>query len=148
MFKHILVPIDGSEISIQAGRKAIALAKHFKAKMTAVTASASFRQLMDEGYLVPIADFSRREWEASVAGRAQAILGRFVTEAKDAGVACAAVHVFNDEPHQAIVDTAKKNDCDLIVIGSHGHGGFKQLMLGSETVRVLSHSKIPVLVYR
>jgi nucleotide-binding universal stress UspA family protein len=148
MFKHILVPIDGSELSILAGRKAITLAKLFKAKMTAITASASFRQLTDEGYLVPVADFSRREWEASVSGRAQAILNRFAGEAKDDGIACAVVHVFHDEPYQAIIDTAKKHDCDLIVIGSHGHGGFKQLMLGSETLRVLSHSKIPVLVFR
>jgi nucleotide-binding universal stress UspA family protein len=148
MFKHILTPIDGSEISILAGRKAIALAKVFKAKMSVVTASASFRQLTDEGYLVPIAAFSRREWESSVAGRAQAILSRIEGEAKDAGVSCASVHVFNDQPHQAIIDTAKKNECDLIVIGSHGHGGFKAMMLGSETLRVLSNSKIPVLVYR
>jgi nucleotide-binding universal stress UspA family protein len=140
--------MDGSEIATQAGRKAIALAKVFKAKLTVVTASASFRQLTDEGYMVPIADFSRREWEKSVTERAQAILNRFATEAKDAGVACATVHVFNDQAYQAIIDTAKKSDCDLIVIGSHGHGGIKAMMLGSETLRVLSHSKIPVLVYR
>jgi nucleotide-binding universal stress UspA family protein len=108
MFKHILVPIDGSEISLVAGRKAIALAKVFKAKMTAVTASASFRQLTDEGYLVPVADFSRREWETGVATRAGAILNRFASEAKNAGVSCKVVHVFDDQPHQAIINTAKK----------------------------------------
>jgi nucleotide-binding universal stress UspA family protein len=56
--------------------------------------------------------------------------------------------VFRDEPHQEIIDPAKKSGCDLIVMGSHGYGGLKQLVLGSETTRVLSHSKIPVLVYR
>jgi nucleotide-binding universal stress UspA family protein len=148
MFKHILVPIDGSEISMQAGRKAIALAKSFKSPMTVVMASASYRQLTDEGYLVPVMDISRREWEKNVAGRAQAILNRLVAEAKGAGVKCIGMHVFNDQPYRAIIDIAKKNDCDLIVMGSHGHGGFKQIVLGSETTRVLSHSKIPVLVYR
>ncbi len=148
MFKHILAPIDGSDISIEACRKAIALARQFKARMTLLTASTTYRQLTDEGYLVPVAVFSRREWEASVAERAQAILNRFATEAKDAGVQCAVVHGFNDQPHRLIIDTATENDCDLIVMGSHGYGQFKQAVLGSQTARVLSHSKIPVLVYR
>ena len=61
---------------------------------------------------------------------------------------CGTVVVVDDHPYHAIIDTARENDCDLIVMGSHGHGGIKRLMLGSETTRVLSHTKIPVLVYR
>lgn len=148
MFKHILVPIDGSEISLQAGRKAIELARQFKAKMTAVMISASYRRMSDEGYMAPVLDVSRRAWEQNVTARARETLDRFVNEARDGGVKCISMHVFKDEPYRVIVDTAKTNGCDLIVMGSHGHGGFKQLMLGSETARVLSHSKVPVLVYR
>ncbi|MEQ1772528.1 MAG: universal stress protein [Burkholderiales bacterium] len=148
MFSHILVPIDGSEISMLAGRKAIALAKQVKAKLTTIMVSASYRRLSDEGYMAPVIDISRRAWEKNVADRAQVILNGLAGEAKDAGVKCISMHVFNDQPHRVIINAAKTNDCDLIVMGSHGRGGFKQLMLGSETARVLSHSKIPVLVYR
>lgn len=148
MFKHILVPIDGSEISMQAGRQAIALAQQFKAKLTAVMASATYRRLSDEGYMAPVIEVSRREWENSVAGRAQVILDTFADEARDKGVKCTGMHVFNDQPARVITDTAKTNGCDLIVMGSHGYGQFKQVVLGSQTARVLSQSKVPVLVYR
>jgi len=148
MFKHILVPIDGSEISLHAGRRGIELAKIFKAKLTAVMAGASYRQLTDEGYLAPVLDVSRKAWEKNVAAHTKAILDRFAAEAEVAGVKCATVNVIDDNPHRAIIDTARKNDCDLLVMGSHGHGGFKHIVLGSETTRVLSQAKIPVLVYR
>jgi len=148
MFKHILVAIDGSEISLQTGRQAIELAKSFKARLSAVMVCASFQQLTNKGYLAPVLDVDRKAWEQGVAGRARAILERFAAEAENAGVPCGTVIVVDDHPHHAIIDTARENDCDLIVMGSHGHGGIKHLMLGSETTRVLSHSKIPVLVYR
>jgi nucleotide-binding universal stress UspA family protein len=76
------------------------------------------------------------------------VLDAVAADAKNAGVKCDTTHLFRDMPYAAIIDTAKKNGCDLIVMGSHGYGGFKQFVLGSETTRVLSHSKIPVLVYR
>jgi nucleotide-binding universal stress UspA family protein len=148
MFTHILVAIDGSEISLQAGRKAIALAKQNKAKLTAIMASPTYRRMSDEGYMAPVLDVSRREWEQSVADRAQGMLNAFAAEAKDEGVKCIGMHVFNDQPHRAIIDAAKANDCDLIVLGSHGYGQFKSVVLGSQTSRVLSNSKVPVLVYR
>jgi nucleotide-binding universal stress UspA family protein len=148
MFKHILAPIDGSEISMQAGRKAIDLAKQFKSRLTAIMASATYRRLSDEGYMAPVIEVSRREWEQNVAGRAQVILNSFAEEASDAGVKCVVMHVFNDQPARVIVEAAKTNGCDLIVMGSHGYGQFKQVVLGSQTARVLSLSKIPVLVYR
>ena len=148
MFTNILIPTDGSELSVQAGHHAIALAKTFKAKATAVLVSPTFRQLMDEGFVGPMVSLSESEWEDSVTERARAVLDAVAAEAKAAGVKCETVHVFRDQAYVAIIDAAKKNDCDLIVMGSHGYGGFKQWVLGSETTRVLSHSKIPVLVYR
>ena len=148
MFTHIMVPIDGSEMSMQAGRKAIELAKRFKSKLSAIMASATYRRLSDEGYMAPVIDVSRREWEKNVAGRAQVILNSFADEARDVGVKCVVMHVFNDQPARVIIDAAKTNGCDLIVMGSHGYGQFKQVVLGSQTSRVLSQSTIPVLVYR
>lgn len=148
MFAHILVGIDGSEISLQAGRKAIDLAKQNKAKLTAIMASPTYRRVSDEGFAAPVIDVSRREWEKTVAERAQWKLDAIATEAKNAGVKCIGMHVFSDQPHRAIVDAAKANDCDLIVMGSHGYGGLKSVVLGSQTSRVLSSTKVPVLVYR
>jgi nucleotide-binding universal stress UspA family protein len=148
MFTHILIPTDGSELSSQACSRAIDLAKAFKAKITVVLASPTYRQLTSEGFLIPELTTNKRAWEKSVTTRARKVLDTAAAEAKRAGINCETAHVFRDEPHQAIIDTAKKSGCDLIVMGSHGYGGLKQLVLGSETTRVLSHSKIPVLVYR
>ncbi|MEQ1773527.1 MAG: universal stress protein [Burkholderiales bacterium] len=148
MFTNILIPTDGSELSAQAANRAIALAKIFKAKATIVLVSPTYKQLTDEGFMGPSSSVSKREWEKGIAARAGKVLDTAAAEAKRAGVTCETVHVFRDQPHLAIVDTAKKSGCDLIVMGSHGYGGVKQLLLGSETTRVLSHSKIPVLVYR
>ena len=148
MFTNILIPTDGSELSSVASRGAIQMARAFKAKTIAVLVSPTFRQLSDEGFVAPASNFSKREWEESVSDRARVALDAVAAQAKAAGVPCETVHVFRDQAHTAIIDTAKKKGCDLIVMGSHGYGGFKQLMLGSHTVRVLSHSKIPVLVYR
>ena len=148
MFTNILIPTDGSELSVQAGHHAIELAKAFKANVTVVLASPTHKKLKDEGFLVPGLDMGKRAWEKEITGRARKVLDAVAAEAKAAGVACEAVQVFRDSPYLAIIETAKQYGCDLIVMGSHGYGGFKQLMLGSETIRVLSHSKIPVLVYR
>jgi nucleotide-binding universal stress UspA family protein len=148
MFTNILIPTDGSALATQASRRALEIARAFKAKATVVLVSPTFKQLTDEGFVGPAMNVSKREWEKGVVERAFKVLDAVAAEAKAAGVKCETVHVFRDQPHMGIVDLAKKNSCDLIVMGSHGYGGFKQFMLGSETSRVLSHSKIPVLVYR
>lgn len=148
MFTHILIPTDGSELSAEAGRNAFKLAKALKARATIVLVSPTFKQLTNEGYLVPEMTTDKSDWQKSVTERARKVLDAAAAEATDAGVKCDTVHVFRDTAYVAIIDTAKKNGCDLIVMGSHGYGGFKQWVLGSETTRVLSQSKIPVLVYR
>ena len=148
MFTHILVPTDGSELATQAAHRAIELARSLKAAVTVVLASPTDRQLAAEGYLIPELTADKREWEEQVTARARRVLDAVVDEAKRCGVACEAAHVFRDLPYAAIIDVATKNGCDLIVMGSHGYGGFKQVMLGSETMRVLSHTKIPLLVIR
>ncbi len=148
MFTHILIPTDGSEISATATQGALALAKIHKARVTVMLASPTFRQMAEEGYLLPGLQMDKKDWEAAAATRAHKVLDDVAAKAASVGVKCDTVHVFKDMPHAAILDTAKKQGCDVIVMASHGYGGFKQWVLGSETTRVLSQSKIPVLVYR
>lgn len=148
MYSHILVPTDGSELSINAAHQAIELAKLCKARMTAILVSPTYRQLQQDGFIVPTSNTVRERWEEQMAERAQKVLDGICAAAAKSGVQCDSVHVFGDSPYEAIIDTANKKGCDMIAMGSHGHGGVKQLFLGSETSRVLSHTKIPVMVYR
>ena len=75
-------------------------------------------------------------------------LGAIASATRAAGVACVTIQVENEHPYQAIIDTARSKGCDLIVMASHGRRGVSAIVLGSETVKVLTHSKIPVLVHR
>ena len=148
MFTHILTPVDGSELSLEAARHGIELAKLCNAKLTAIMVSPTYRQLHQDGFAVPTAPVIRERWEEQMAERAHKVFDQIRVESGKAGVTCDSVHVFGDAPYEAIIDAAKKKECDVMVMGSHGYGGFKQFILGSETSRVLSHTKIPVLVYR
>lgn len=148
MYSHILVPTDGSELSLNGARQAIELAKLCKAKMSALMVSPTYRQLQSDGFVLTPANMVRERWEEQMTERAKKVLDGVCAEAAKAGVACEGVHVFGDTPYEAIIDTANKRGCDMIAMGSHGHGGFKQFFLGSETTRVLSHTKLPVMVYR
>lgn len=148
MFKHILVPTDGSELSINAAHQAIKLAKQFKSKMSVIMASRSYRQSNNEGFMSPTVNIVRERWEEEMRERAKKVLDRLCADAANSGITCESIHVFDDAPYHAIITTAEKNGCDMIVMGSHGHGGVKQFFVGSETTRVLSHTKIPVMVYR
>lgn len=148
MFTKILIPVDGSDLSALATKGALEMAKSFKAKVVILMASPTFRTVADEGFVLPGLHVTKQNWQKGTAERAQKVLDAAAAKAAASGVKCETLHVFRDMPHAAIIDTAKKSGCDLIVMGSHGYGGFKQWMLGSETTRVLSQSKIPVLVYR
>ena len=148
MFAHLLIPTDGSEIANKAVQRGIAFAKAQGAKMTVIHVSPTFRQLTDEGYLVPGPTRGSKVWREAITERAQAILDRVAAEATKAGVKCETTHVFHNTTYAAIIATANKASCDVIVMGSHGYGAVKGVVLGSETTRVLSHTKIPVLVIR
>lgn len=148
MYSHILVPTDGSELSINAAHQAIDLAKLCKAKMRVIMVSPSYRQMQLDGFIVPTSETVRERWEAQMAQRAASVFDGICAAAGKAGVECQSMHVFGDSPYEAIIDAAEKNGCDMIAMGSHGHGGVKQFFVGSETTRVLSHTKIPVVVYR
>ncbi len=145
MYKNILIPTDGSELSDRAVHYGIALAKENGAKITVLTATAPFRIFTLEMQMV---DDTLDQYKTRMQDYALKILGAVADTAKAAGVACDTVHTEHEHPYQAIIDTAKLKGCDLTVMASHGRRGISAIVLGSETVKVLTHSKIPVLVYR
>jgi nucleotide-binding universal stress UspA family protein len=148
MFKHILLPTDGSELSNKAVEQAIAVAKSLGAKITAVNVVGEYHRVLDEGYLVPEIPALKKRFAEAEAALAKKILDAVRKSASEAGVECDAVTPTSDVPYEAIIKQAKKSGCDVIIMASHGRRGFQGLLLGSETVKVLTHSTIPVLVCR
>jgi len=143
MYKNILIATDGSDLSASAVKEGVYLAKALAAKVTAVIVSEPFHWF--DPNMVEGAEAAYREGSNQTAAR---ILGAAADAAKAMGVACETVHVEEERPYVAIIDTAKAKNCDLIVMASHGRRGMSAVILGSETVKVLTHSKIPVLVCR
>lgn len=145
MFKHILVPTDGSKLSLKAIDLAVTLAKTCNAKVTVVTVDPTYPNMMTgDGYL--LAQITPNDWD-EMNGKRNARIKRDV-DRRASAVTPAFVTVTLDQVHAAILDTAKRRKCDLIVMASHGRRGLSALLLGSETNKVLTHSKIPVLVCR
>lgn len=145
MYRHILIPTDGSQLSANAIRQGVALAKALNAKVTGITVFPPFHAFAIEPMMVPDTPAQYRlECEAL----AQKYLGVVQDVAKSAGVPCEVVLVTHGQPYQAIIETANAAGCDLICMASHGRRGVAALVVGSETTKVLTHSKIPVLVCR
>ena len=145
MYRHLLVPLDDSELSYQTARRAVELARTIGAKVTFFHARAhrgGSRVGAPERGTPPPTSTSTD----SVAGEARAILAKAEVAALEAGVACDSLTVTSDRPHEAILDAAEARGCDLIFMASHGRRGLKGLMLGSQTAKVLQHATIPVLV--
>ncbi|MBE0622191.1 MAG: universal stress protein [Burkholderiales bacterium] len=148
MFKHILIPTDGSELSTKAVKQAIALAKAVGAKVTGFYATPDYTPstYIGDGYTLrlPSPKDHAEIWKKN----ARKHLSTIEVEAEVEKVPCAVFHAVSDSPYEAIIAAAKKKKCDLIVMASHGRRGLSALVLGSETHKVLIHSKIPVLVCR
>jgi nucleotide-binding universal stress UspA family protein len=143
MFKHVLLPTDGSRLSRKAVRAGIAFAKKFGARVTVYHAVESFL------YMPGAALFRRRWWfEAAARKQVRRYLDDVSKLAQAAGVTCASQASTPDTVYQGIIDTARKNKCDVTFMASHGRGGVISLVLGSVTLKVLAHSKIPVVVFR
>lgn len=147
MYKHILLPTDGSALARGAVRAGIKLAKSVGAKVTGFYAAPpatpmEYRGLLPVGYADPAA---HARLIKSAAARYLAVIGR---AAKAAGVRCKLEHVTDDYPAHAIVLAAKRNKCDLIFMASHGRSGFRPSLLGSQTHKVLARSKVTVAVHR
>lgn len=145
MYTNILIPTDGSGLSDKAVTHGIALAKTLGAKITAVTVTEPFRVFAMDPAMVT--DTSAG-YEEHARLHAEKVLSGISTIAREAGVGCHTVHIEHEHPYEAIIKTAHSQGCDLILMASHGRSGVSALVLGSETLKVLTHSKIPVLVYR
>jgi len=143
MYKHMLIATDGSELAQKAIDAGLALAKELKARVTAVTATEPWSAMASEPALV----FPIEEYERAAAENAARILAGVAAAASDAGIACETVHV-SGFPAEGIIETAKAKGCDLIVMASHGRRGLSRLLLGSQAMRVLTLSTVPVLVCR
>jgi nucleotide-binding universal stress UspA family protein len=144
MFKHILIPTDGSEITGKAVEKAIALARAVGARLSTVSVKEPFPySAISEMQPVPPQEFFDAQ-ERIAAGRVKTV----VDLARAAGLDCAASTVEALHPWEALLEYATNEGVDLIVMASHGRRGVAALLLGSETQRVLIHSKIPVLVVK
>jgi nucleotide-binding universal stress UspA family protein len=147
MYKHLLVPTDGSKLSDKAVAQAIELAKALDADITFLHATPGMpRPVYAEGVGVDL--ISRKEYNQRAKADATKVLDKVSTKAKAAGLAAKAMHVTTDAPWESIVAVAKKSKADAIVMASHGRRGIASLLLGSETTKVLTHSTVPVLVVR
>ena len=150
MYRHILIPTDGSELAEHAVTNGLSLAKSVGAKVTVIIVEDPFDWLS-----VPETRASRRQALDAFARRneqikkyAASVLSRAANAAKQAGVPCDTMQVENARPYQAIIAAASDKGCDLIAMTSHGRGGLSAVVLGSVTNKLLTHTKIPVLVYR
>jgi len=147
MYKHLLVPTDGSKLSDKAVAQAIALAKALGAGITFLHATPGMpRPIYADGVSVDV--ISRKEYTQRAKADASKILDKATAKAGAAGLTSQVVHVTTDAPWESIVATAKKAKADAIVMASHGRRGLASLLLGSETTKVLTHSTVPVLVVR
>lgn len=148
MYKRIMLPIDGSELSDRAVNEGVALAKSMGAKVTVIHVISHYHVVIEEGFASSELRAIEKDHEDVSKKAAGKILDKAMKLAKAEGVDCDGAVVVGDQPHQEIIANAKKRQCDLIVMASHGRRGLEALVLGSETVKVLTHSKIPVLVVR
>ena len=144
MYKHLLIATDGSELAQKAVDHGLALAKALSAKATVVTVTEPWEVVVLDGAIV----FPPDDYEESVAAGAAKILIGANEAAEMISVCCETLHVKDRHPGEGIVGMAKEKQCDLIVMGSHGRRGLGRLILGSVANEVVTHSTIPVLIYR
>jgi len=147
MFKHILVPTDGSKLSLKALDMAAKMAANTDAKVSVLHVSSTYPTMVGgDGYMVmPI---TPKDWDVSVAKHAALVREKIEKYAKLKSLTVQFLNLTVDQPYVGIIDTAKRKKCDVIVMASHGRSGLSALLLGSETTKVLTHCKLPVLVCR
>ncbi len=145
MFKRMLVPTDGSDLSNRAVRAAVEYAKDTGAEVVGLSVA----------HVLPYESFtmiSRREdftlLSASIRQRAKDYAHVIEETAANAGVACQAYTVSDQSPWRAIIEAVSRYSCDSIFMASHGRSGLNRILLGSQTLKVLTHADVPVIVYR
>ena len=147
MFKHILVPTDGSKLSQKAVKEAIEIAKETNAKVTALHVYPKFAG-SPYGTFGPAEDVLEEAHKNQARAEGDALFAGIRKLTESAGVAFESVLVESNEVWKQVITTAKKKKCDLICMASHGRRGISGVLLGSETHKVLTHSELPVLVLR
>lgn len=143
MYRHILIAADGSEIATNAARHGIALAKSLGSKVTVLKVAEPFYW-----YDAGISADTQPAYVQETRQEANSLLTKLLDAAKAGGIPCETVQSEQGPPYRTIIETAQTRNCDLIIMGSHGRSGLAAIVLGSQTVKVLTHSKIPVLIYR
>jgi nucleotide-binding universal stress UspA family protein len=147
MYKHILIPTDGSRLAARAAADAVKLAAALGARVTTLFVAPPATPVVYERFL-PVKLVTPEVHARMIEQAAERYLGAVKKLAEAAGVRCDAVQVTGDFPAEAIVQTARQRKCDLIFIASRGHRGLAGVLLGSETQKVLAQAQIPVLVHR
>lgn len=147
MYKHILIPTDGSKISSRAIRHTMTIARSMDSRVTGVFVAPAPTPLVFKG-LVPVRHLQPDQHAALIAKAAKRYLGEIEAAAQAAGVRCECLTIEDEYPADTILRVAAKRRCDLIVMASHGRRGLAGILLGSETQKVLVQAKVPVLVCR
>ena len=145
MFKQILLPTDGSELSTRAVLAGVSFAKEAGAQVIGVTVLPDFHTFTANADMI---ESTEDEYLAASETRGARYLSEIADATRAAGVPCTTLLVRSDQPYEAILQTARDRGCDLIIMASHGRRGLSGMLLGSETQKVLVHSAIPVMVYR
>ena len=145
MFKHLLLPTDGSEASQATLLEGVRLAKELNARITGISVVPEFHVLTFNTVMI---EDTREVFIAESRSQALKYLAVLNQAANESGVPCETEVVLGDHPYEAILRACESKGCDLIVMASHGRRGVQALLVGSETQKVLTHSKVPVLVYR
>ena len=147
MFRHLLVPVDGTALSIETVGKAVEFARTLGATITFFHAAPDYAaSLLGEASVVALT--SPAEYAYAYEGRSRELLAKAEAAAHARGVPCDSRSATSDSPYEAILAAARASGCDLIFMASHGRRGISALIHGSETQAVLTHSTIPTLVYR
>lgn len=144
MFTHILLPTDGSELSNAAIQKGIQLAKSIGAKVTGLHV---IRPFTTPDVVALVFGDSEEHYFKVAQQQAEDYLAVIGRAAKEAGVHCETEFVTGNHPYEAIIWAAEEHGCDLIAMASHGRSGIQSMLIGSETAKVLTHTKLPVLVF-
>jgi nucleotide-binding universal stress UspA family protein len=149
MYKHILLPVDGSELSRKAEEECMTFAKSIGARVTAIHVVLHFHlDLLAMDSPKEMRTKIEHDHDEEIQSIARKMLSELEMRAKAKGVRCETLSIVGESAYAEIIDHAAKRKCDLIMMASHGRRGLDAVLLGSETVKVLTHSKIPVLVVR
>jgi nucleotide-binding universal stress UspA family protein len=148
LYAHLLLPTDGSSLATRGAKAGVQLAKALGAKITVLYVGMPYASIVYGDPALYYAGPSPKEHKRFSEEAAQKAFAPVAREAKRAGVDCFTLLALNSKPWEGILKTARARKCDAIVMASHGRSGLGGLFLGSETQRVLAHSRIPVLVIR